>query len=74
MTPLGHWLAASLYMVHDLSKLAASAAIGFCVRVHSVSLDNDLHCLVCAFTVPFASETRAAAAITYLFCKKSMLA
>ena len=67
----GALAAASVYMIHDLNKLAAAAALASAFA-STVVLVGDLLCL--AFTDPFALEIRAAAAIKDLFCKKSMLA
>ena len=69
----GALAAASVYMFHDLSKLAAAAALASAFA-STVVLVGDLLCQVGAFTDPFALEIRAAAAIKELFCKKSMLA
>ena len=57
-------------MFHNLSKLAAAAALPFAF-VFTVVLVGDLLFLVGAFTDLFALEVRTAAAIKGLFCKMS---
>ena len=69
----GALAAASVYMFRNLSKPAAAAALASAFEF-TVVLVGDLLCLVGAFAVSFVLEIWSAAAITYLFCKESMLA